>query len=75
LLWLKKVDAIALGDAAIEELFVLVVHTGIERVTVLLAPYDFRQHAVERDSRRPTWVEALYGELHQELRHFTRALQ
>jgi len=71
----KDVSAgcLAMGDAAIEELFVLVVRTGIERVAVLLAPYDFRQHAVERDSSRPAWVEALYGEIHRELGQFTRS--
>jgi hypothetical protein len=58
---------------AIEELFVLVARTGIERVTVLLAPYDFRWQAVGRDSSRPTWVEALYGALHRELGQFTEA--
>ena len=56
-----SVGCLAMGDAAIEELFVLVARTGIERVIVLLAPYDFRQRAVERDSSRPAWVEALYG--------------
>jgi murein L,D-transpeptidase YafK len=71
----KDVSAgcLAMGDITIEELFVLVARTGSERVTVLLAPYDFRQHAVVRDSRRPTWVEALYGELHRELEQFTQA--
>jgi hypothetical protein len=71
----KDVSAgcLAIGDAAIEELFVLVARTGIERVAVLLAPYDFRQHAVLHDSSRPTWVEALYGELHRELGYFIQA--
>ena len=67
-----SVGCLAMGDVAIEELFVLVARTGIERVIVLLAPYDFRQRAVERDSSRPAWVEALYGELHRELGQFTR---
>jgi hypothetical protein len=70
----KDVSAgcLAMGDVAIEELFVLVARTGLERVAVLLAPSDFRQHAVARDSSRPAWVEALYGELHRELGQFTR---
>jgi murein L,D-transpeptidase YafK len=66
---------LAMGDVAIEELFVLAVRTGIEQVVVLLAPYDFRQRALEHDSSRPTWVDALYGEIHRELGQFTRAPQ
>jgi murein L,D-transpeptidase YafK len=66
-----SVGCLAMGDMAIEELFVLVALIGIERVTVLLAPYDFRQRAVERDSSRPQWVEALYRDLHRELGLFT----
>jgi murein L,D-transpeptidase YafK len=67
-----SVGCLAMGDVAIEELFVLVARTGLERVIVLLAPYDFRQRAVERDSSRPAWVEALYKDLHRELGQFTR---
>jgi hypothetical protein len=69
----KDVSAgcLAMGDVVIEELFVLVARTGIERVIVLLAPYDFRQRAVERDSSRPQWVEALYRDLHRQLGSFT----
>jgi hypothetical protein len=67
-----SVGCLAMGDVAIEELFVLVARTGIERVTVLLAPYDFRQHVMQHDSNRPAWVEALYREIHRELGQFTR---
>jgi hypothetical protein len=67
-----SVGCLAMGDVVIEELFVLVARTGIERVIVLLAPYDFRQRAVGRDSSRPMWVEALYEELRRELSQFTR---
>jgi hypothetical protein len=62
-----------MGDEAIEELFVLVARVGREQVAVLLAPYDFRQHAVGSDRDSPPWVEALYGEIQQELGKFTGA--
>jgi hypothetical protein len=66
---------VAMGDEAIEELFVLVARVGIAQVAVLLAPYDFRQHTVGSDSDSPPWVETLYGELHRELGKFTGAPQ
>jgi hypothetical protein len=66
---------LAMGDEAIEELFVLVARVGSEQVEVLLAPYDFRHHTVESDSDSPPWVEALYGEMQRELGKFTGALQ
>jgi hypothetical protein len=66
---------VAMGDEAIEELFVLVARVGIAQVAVLVAPYDFRQHTVGSDSDNPPWVEALYGELHRELGKFTRTPQ
>jgi murein L,D-transpeptidase YafK len=68
-----SVGCLAMGDTAIEELFVLVAHTGMERVTVLLAPYDFRQRGIARVNSHSPWVEALYWHLHQELRQFTPA--
>jgi murein L,D-transpeptidase YafK len=64
---------VAMGDEAIEELFVLVARVGSDQVEVLLAPYDFRQHTVGSDSDRPPWVEVLYEEMQRELGKFTGA--
>lgn len=65
-----SVGCVALGDTAIEELFVLVVRVGMERVTVLLAPYDLRQPGGGRTEGLPLWVVALYAELRRALAHF-----
>jgi murein L,D-transpeptidase YafK len=37
-----SVGCLAVGDAALEELFVLVVETGRDNTSVILSPYDFR---------------------------------
>ncbi|MGE3536175.1 MAG: murein L,D-transpeptidase family protein [Candidatus Tectimicrobiota bacterium] len=66
-----SVGCIALGDAAIEELFVLVVRVGLEHVTVLLAPRDLRQSRMGHGAGGPSWVEALYDDLRHALRPFT----
>lgn len=65
-----SVGCIALGDTAIEELFVLVVRVGIEHVTVLLAPYDLRQPTAHSPKDLPAWVAALYADLRQALHRF-----
>lgn len=62
---------LAMGNQAIEELFVLVVRVGIDNVNVLIAPYDLRQHGPQwRNVLRP-WVAALYAELRQELEKYS----
>lgn len=68
-----SVGCIALGDTAIEELFVLVVRVGIEHVSVLLAPYDLRQPTAQSPEALPAWVVALYADLRQALRLFPGA--
>lgn len=61
---------LALGDTAIEELFVLVVRVGIEHVSVLLAPYDLRRPATDDTTDLPPWVLALYTDLGRALGAF-----
>lgn len=61
---------LAMGDPVIEELFVLVARVGIERVSVLLVPYDLRRPASGRPEPRQLWVRALYAELRRALEVF-----
>lgn len=65
-----SIGCLAMGDTAIEELFVLVTQVGMPHVTVLLAPYDFRQRTIADAPRVPPWVTALYVELAQALSPF-----
>jgi hypothetical protein len=59
-----SIGCLAVGDPAIEELFVLAARVGIAKVRVVVAPWDLRRKAppVARASQ-PAWVPELYAEL------------
>jgi hypothetical protein len=61
-----SVGCVAVGDRAAEELFVLAALTGMERVTVIIAPLDLRSHPAPAVTGHP-WVRDLYGSLKREL--------
>ena len=62
---------LAIGDNAIEELFVLTALLGTDHVSVLISPQDFRSSAMEPNAGdRPDWIQALYGEIRLELARF-----
>ncbi len=64
---------LAMGDSAAEDLFVLAALTGIDQVTVLLAPRDFRQGAtMVIPDGAPTWSAELYEMLGRELAKYCR---
>jgi hypothetical protein len=58
----ESIGCLAIGDPAIEELFVLVADAGIERVEVFLAPLDLRSLELPDDLRGP-WQYRLYEAL------------
>jgi murein L,D-transpeptidase YafK len=60
-----SIGCLALGDAAIEELFVLVADSGMNGVTVVIAPTDPRVNdlsAAEVEDA-PSWLPALYEDI------------
>jgi hypothetical protein len=62
----KSVGCLAMGDQAAEDLFVLAAETGIEHVTIVISPVDFRRG--ERPTRlkyRPKWLPELYTDIRQ----------
>jgi hypothetical protein len=61
---------LAMGDEAVEELFVLVARVGMENVSVLIAPHDFRQQAPTLPAEQPAWVVELYRHLQRTLEQF-----
>jgi hypothetical protein len=68
----KSVGCIAIGNKAIEELFVLVAKTGIENAKIVIAPNDLRKwkpwlHVTET---YPPWLPELYDAISQELAKF-----
>lgn len=58
-----SIGCLAMGDEAIEELFVLVADVGIERVEVLLVPTDFRRKEPPVLPGAPSWLPELYREV------------
>jgi murein L,D-transpeptidase YafK len=64
-----SVGCLAMGDEAIEELFLLVDRVGKESVTVIISPRDLRR-APPPDLRQPKWVPDLYAELQVKLKEF-----
>ena len=65
-----SIGCLAMGDEAIEELFALVVDTGPDRVTVIVAPNDFRKSRPVQIPDQPQWLPALYQTIEDSLRPF-----
>jgi len=61
-----SIGCVAVGDVAIEELFVLVAKVGIERVEVVMCPSG--EPASEVGAATPAWVVERYRELDARLR-------
>jgi len=61
-----SIGCLAMGDPASEELFVLAALAGIENITVLLSPVDFRTRAYSPGDAQP-WVLSLYDRLRTRL--------
>lgn len=62
---------IAVGNIAIEELFLLVAKTGRNRVSVIIAPNDLRKNGCEANlPSQPSWLPDLYKTIAQELAKF-----
>ncbi len=59
---------LAMGDAAIEELFVLAAHVGPENITVIIAPRDPRNRALDpHEPGLPSWTGELYQEISSQI--------
>ena len=63
-----SIGCLAMGDAAIEELFVLTAQVGVENVKVVIAPHDPRAYPLEADSvELPEWTPELYSIIAREI--------
>lgn len=60
-----SVGCLAMGDRAIEELFVLVADVGRENTSVVIAPSDPRERQLDRLTTIP-WSDELYAAIEQE---------
>lgn len=63
-----SIGCLAMGDEAIEELFVLAAQVGKENVKVVIAPHDPRVAPLEVDSvELPEWAPELYANIAKEI--------
>ncbi len=72
----KSVSAgcLAMGDAAIEELFVLAAHVGPENIRVIISPSDPRQRPLDASlPNLPSWTPELYERITREIFAVTQA--
>lgn len=67
----RSIGCVAIGDAAIEQLFPLVALVGVQNVKVIIAPNDYRWHTAEMASIHPNWVTTLYHRIDRELDQFS----
>ncbi len=68
----KSVGCIALGDTAIEEIFVIVALTGKDNTKVVISPYDFRNKRFKKTWKSPKWAKSLYSNISNSLKLFTK---
>lgn len=72
----KAVSAgcLAMGDAAIEELFVLAAHVGTQNIRVIISPSDPRERPLDTShASLPAWTPELYAEITREIFSVTQA--
>lgn len=68
----SSIGCLAMGDAAVEDLFILAARVGIERVRVVICPADFRAGRDVPVAAQPPWTPALYADLRAALAQYPR---
>ncbi len=67
-----SVGCLAMGDKAIEDLFVLVVDVGKSNTKVVISPHDPRSRSLlEPVQESPVWLPDLYKQIEKEFNMFT----
>lgn len=68
-----SVGCLAIGDQAIDELFVLAARVGPQHIKVIIAPNDLREkEPVTNLKKQPEWVPELYAKLTKALKPFDK---
>ena len=63
-----SIGCLAMGDDAAEDLFILAAETGIENISIILSPVDFRKRELPAEERStPGWKQELYHLIKVEL--------
>lgn len=64
---------LAMGDPAVEELFVLAADTGLDGIVLLISPWDARAGGPPPDFDAPEWMEPVYEELGRRIGELPRS--
>jgi hypothetical protein len=65
-----SIGCLAMGDEAIEDLFVLVSKVGVSNSTVVIAPQDLRKNPTVSAEGLPSWSSTLYDRLRAEMKKY-----
>ena len=65
-----SIGCIAIGNNAIQQLFVLAYKVGLGNIKVIIAPDDLRYHRAIYGSVHPRWLPQLYAQIKDALRPF-----
>jgi hypothetical protein len=63
----SSIGCIAVGNQAVEELFILAAIISKERVRIVISPTDMRQKSPPLSATQPPWVSELYRHIQDEL--------
>jgi len=71
-----SIGCLAMGDQAVEDLFVLAADTGLRNISAILSPVDFRRGKANSPGvKLPPWTDLLYAEIRAKLRELPLANQ
>lgn len=66
-----SVGCLAMGDDAAEDLFILAAKIGIDNITIILSPVDFRVRELPKKiPHQPPWTPQLYDSIRKELGNY-----
>lgn len=69
----KSVGCLAIGNKAIDELFVLVNEVGKDNTKIIIAPNDLRKKQPQiNNNHHPKWLPNLYSNIAKQLQPFTK---
>ncbi len=68
----RSSGCLAVGDEAVEDLFVIAALTETREIPVIISPVDFRVREFSAPADTPPWTEGLYGEIRKALTCFLR---
>lgn len=67
----RSVGCLAVGDSAIDELFLLTHRVGLNHVQLIIAPNDLRKHKAATNTLiQPKWLPILYNKIGKALNRF-----